>query len=257
MLNTILFLSVARVLKGAARWKIALGALLFFTSETAFFAANLTKVVHGGWLPLAVAALVFTVLSTWRRGRAIVTPNRTALEGPLRAFVDEVNAMDPPVHRVDGVAVFLNANIETTPLALRANVEHNHTLHNHVVILSVVVEKVPHIAEADRLVFDDLGHSDDGITHLTVRLGFQDEPNIPRILRHAVAHPDAGEIRGVDVDDVSYFLSRISIVRSDAKGMSAWRKRLFLAIAHNAASPVDYFGLPADRCVIMGAHVPV
>ncbi|MBW8805299.1 MAG: KUP/HAK/KT family potassium transporter [Catenulisporales bacterium] len=256
-LNTILFLAVARVLKGAAPWKIALGAVVFLTIEVSFFAANLTKVVHGGWLPLLVAALVFTVLSTWRRGRAIVTPNRTALEGPLRAFVDEVNAMEPPVHRVDGTAVFLNANIETTPLALRANVEHNHALHKKVVILSLVVEKVPHIPEAERLVFDDLGHSDDGITHLTARLGFQDEPDVPRILRQASAHPGAGEIYGIDVDDVSYFLSRISIIRTDAKGMRAWRKRLFLAVAHNAASPVDYFGLPADRCVIMGAQVPV
>ncbi|GAA1983109.1 potassium transporter Kup [Catenulispora subtropica] len=257
MLNTVLFLAVARVLKGAALWKIALGALVFLTMETAFFAANLTKVVHGGWLPLAVATLVFTVLSTWRRGRAIVTPNRTALEGPLRAFVDQVDAMQPPVHRVDGVAVFLNANIETTPLALRANVEHNHTLHKTVVILSLVVEKVPHVPEADRLVFDDLGHHDDGIIHLTARLGFQDEPDVPRIMRQATAHPDAGEIAGVDVDAVSYFLSRISIVRTGAKGMQPWRKRLFLAIAHNAASPVDYFRLPADRSVIMGAHVPV
>ena len=213
--------------------------------------------VHGGWLPLLVATLVFTVLSTWRRGRAIVTPNRTALEGPVRDFVDLVDAMDPPVHRVDGTAVFLNANIETTPLALRANVEHNHALHKTVVILSVVVERVPHIPEAERLVFDDLGHNDDGITHLTARLGFQDEPDVPRILRQAAQHPDATEIHGIDVDDVSYFLSRIAIVRTDAKGMRPWRKRLFLTIAHNAASPVDYFCLPADRCVIMGAQVPV
>jgi KUP system potassium uptake protein len=257
MLNTILFLAVARVSKGAAPWKIALGVLVFLTVETAFFAANLTKVVHGGWLPLLVATLVFTVLSTWRRGREIVTPNRTELEGPLREFVDEVDAMRPPVHRVDGVAMFLNANRETTPLALRANVEHNHTLHSTVVILSLVVEKVPHVAETERLVFDDLGHSDDGIVHLTARLGFQDEPDVPRIMRLAVAHPDAGEIRGIDMEQVSYFLSRISIVRTDAKGMRAWRKRLFLTVAHNAASPVDYFRLPADRSVIMGAHVPV
>ncbi|NUR29030.1 MAG: potassium transporter Kup [Catenulispora sp.] len=257
ILNTILFLAVARVLKGAAPWKIAVGALVFLSLETSFFAANLTKVVHGGWLPLLVAAAVFTVLSTWRRGREIVTPNRTELEGPLRDFVNTVNTLQPPVHRVDGVAVFLNANRETTPLALRANVEHNHTLHKRVVILSLVVEKVPHIPESERLVFDDLGHSDDGIVHLTARLGFQDEPDVPRIMRQAVADPGAGEIHGLDLDQVSYFLSRISIVRTDAKGMRSWRKRLFLAIAHNAASPVDYFRLPADRSVIMGAHVPV
>jgi KUP system potassium uptake protein len=257
MLNTILFLAVARVLKKAAPWKIALGVLVFLTSETAFFAANLTKVVHGGWLPLLVAILVFTTLSTWRRGRAIVTPNRTALEGPLRAFVATVDAMDPPVHRVEGTAVFLNANIETTPLALRANVEHNHALHQMVIILSLAVEKVPHVPASECLVFDDLGHRDDGITHVTARLGFQDEPDVPQILRQAIAHPDAREMRRVDIADVTYFLSRIWIVRTNAKGMSAWRKRIFLTIAHNAASPVEYFRLPADRCVIMGAHVPV
>ena len=257
ILNTILFLAVARVLKGAAPWKIAVGAVVFLTAETAFFAANLTKVIHGGWLPLLVAAAVFTVLSTWRRGREIVTPNRTELEGTLRVFVDEVNEMQLPVHRVDGVAVFLNANIETTPLALRANVEHNHTLHKTVVILSLVVARVPHIPESRRLVFDDLGHSDDGIIHVTAHLGFQDEPDVPRIMRQAAAHPDAGELAGIDPESISYFLSRIAIVRTDAKGMRSWRKRLFLTVAHNAASPVDYFRLPADRSVIMGAHVPV
>jgi KUP system potassium uptake protein len=161
------------------------------------------------------------------------------------------------VHRVDGTAVFLNANIETTPLALRANVEHNHTLHKNVVILSVVVERVPSIPDEDRCVFDDLGHSDDGITHLTVRFGFQDEPNVPQALGLASRHPDAGEIRGLEVDEVSYFLSRMTIIRTDAPGMRRWRKKLFLAISNNASSPVAYYGLPSDRCVIMGAQVSI
>jgi KUP system potassium uptake protein len=165
--------------------------------------------------------------------------------------------MDPPVHRVDGVAVFLNANIQTTPLALRANVEHNHTLHKHVVILSVVTERQPHVPENEQLVFDDLGHSDDGITHLTARFGFQDEPNVPNVLRRAAQHPDAGEIHGLNVDQVSYFLSRMTIIRTGAPGMRQWRKKLFLTMSNNAASPVAYFGLPSDRCVIMGAQVSV
>ncbi|MEZ0094397.1 potassium transporter Kup [Streptacidiphilus sp. EB129] len=257
VLNTVLFLAVARNLMGKPIWMVALGAVVFLTTEIAFFAANLTKVVHGGWLPLLVAFTIFTILITWQRGRQIVTPNRTALEGPLRAFVDKVDAMEPPVHRVDGTAVFLNANIETTPLALRANVEHNHTLHKSVVILSVVVERVPTIPEAERCVFDDLGHSDDGITHLTARFGFQDQPNIPEVLRLAAQHPDAGEIHGLRVDEVSYFLSRMTIIRTDAPGMRQWRKKLFLAISNNASSPVVYFGLPSDRCVIMGAQVSV
>jgi KUP system potassium uptake protein len=255
VLNTVLFLAVARTLMRKPIWMIVLGAVVFLTTEIAFFAANLTKVVHGGWLPLLVAFTVFTVLITWQRGRQIVTPNRTALEGPLRAFVDEVDAMDPPVPRVDGTAGFLNANIETTPLALRANVEHNHTLHKNVVILSVVVERVPSIPAEERCVFDDLGHSDDGITHLTARFGFQDEPNVPQALLLASQHPDAGEIRGLQVDEVSYFLSRMTIVRTDAPGMRRWQKKLFLAISNNASSPVVYYGLPSDRCVIMGAQV--
>ncbi|WP_035804544.1 potassium transporter Kup [Kitasatospora mediocidica] len=257
VLNTVLFLAVARNLMRKPIWLVALGAVVFLTTEIAFFAANLTKVVHGGWLPLLVAFTIFTILITWQRGRQIVTPNRTALEGPLRAFVDEVDAMDPPVHRVDGTAVFLNANIETTPLALRANVEHNHTLHKNVVILSVVVERVPTVPESERCAFDDLGHSDDGITHLTARFGFQDEPNIPQVLRLAAQHPDAGEIHGLRVDEVSYFLSRMTIIRTDTPGMRRWRKKLFLAISNNASSPVVYFGLPSDRCVIMGAQVSV
>ncbi|MDH6137515.1 KUP system potassium uptake protein [Kitasatospora sp. MAA4] len=257
VLNTVLFLAVARVMMRKPGWMIALGAVVFLTSEIAFFAANLTKVVHGGWLPLLVAFTVFTILITWQRGRQIVTPNRTALEGSLREFCDIVDAMDPPVHRVDGTAVFLNRNIETTPLALRANVEHNHTLHKNVVILSVVVERVPTIPESERCAFDDLGHSDDGITHLTARFGFQDEPNIPQVLRLAAQHPDAGQIHGLQVDDVSYFLSRMTIIRTDAPGMQRWRKKLFLTLANNASSPVTYFGLPSDRCVIMGAQVSV
>jgi KUP system potassium uptake protein len=256
-IDTLLFFVVVRHLWHRPLWLSVAGAAVFLTVDLTFFSANLTKVVHGGWFPLSIALVVFVVLTTWQRGREIVTRNRTEEEGPLRAFVEEIRDLQPPVYRAPSTGIFLNANIETTPLALRANVEHNHTLHKTVVILSIVVAKVPHIPEAERLVFDDLGHTDDGVIHLTARLGFQDEPDVPRILRQAAARPDAGEIAGIDTDSVSYFLSRIAIVRTDAKGMQAWRKRLFLTVAHNAASPVDYFRLPADRSVIMGAHVPV
>ncbi len=113
ILNTVLFLSVARVIWRKPRWLIAAGAVAFLTVEVSFFAANLTKVVHGGWLPLVVAAAVSTVLLTWQRGRVIVTANRTATEGTLDGFAAQVRALDPPVHRVPGTAVFLNANLET------------------------------------------------------------------------------------------------------------------------------------------------
>src|SRR5258705_3616596 len=129
ILNTILFMAVVRVLWHKPWWVVVLGSVGFLSVEVTFFAANLTKVVHGGLLPIVLALSVLTVLMTLQRGRVIVTRNRTAKEGPLRAFVAEVHALKPPVHRIAGTAGFLNANVATAPLALRANVEHNRTLH--------------------------------------------------------------------------------------------------------------------------------
>ena len=253
ILNTMLFLAVARLLWRKARRLIVLGAVVFLTAEVAFFAANLTKVAHGGWLPLAIAFTVFTVLMTWHKGRDIVTVNRSREEGPLRDFIDKLDARDFPVRRVPGIAVFLNANPQTTPLALRANVEHNHVLHERVIIISIETKRVPHVPNADRLAADHLGHPADGITGLTARFGFQDDLNVPAILRLAVQqHLLEGTI---DVDQASYFLSQMTIVPTDAPGMSSWRKKLFLTMAHNAANPARYFGLPDDRTVTMGERI--
>ncbi len=253
MLNTILFLAVARFGWHRSRRLIGLGALAFLSVEVTFFAANLTKVAHGGWLPLIIAGVVFTVLVTWRKGRDIVTANRSRKEGPLREFVKHLDAREFSVVRVPGTAVFLNSNPRTTPLALRANVEHNHVLHQHVVMLSIETERVPHIPDSERLQSDDLGDSSDGITRLTARFGFQDEMNVPASLRLA---DRLGLLEGAsDLDDASYFLSQITIGRTDAPGMSTWRKKLFLNMAHNATNPVDYFKLPSDRTVTMGERI--
>ena len=127
---------------------------------------------------------------------------------------------------------------------MRALVEHTHVLPSSVVIMSVETMKVPHVHESERLVVDELGYSDDGIIHLTARFAFQDDPNVPAILRQAAA---LGLECKIDADNASYFLSRITIVRSNSPGMRAWRKRLFIALARNAASPIEYFGLPSCR----------
>jgi len=253
ILNTILFLAVTRLLWHKPKRLIALGAAVFLTVEVAFFAANLTKVAHGGWLPLAIAFTGFTVLKTWRKGRDIVTVNRSREEGPLRDFIDKLDARDYPVQRVPGTAVFLNANPKTTPLALRANVEHNHVLHERVIIVSIETVPVPHVSDVDRLVADHLGHPADGITGLTARFGFQDEPNVPATLRLASERHLLEST--IDVDHASYFLSQITIVPTDAPGMSSWRKRLFLTMTHNAANPAAYFRLPDDRTVTMGERI--
>jgi KUP system potassium uptake protein len=253
ILNSVLFLAVARLLWHKPWRLIVLGGTVFLTIELAFFAANLTKVVHGGWLPLAIAALVFTVLMTWRRGREIVSENRTREEGSIREFIDDLAASKIPVQRVPGAAVFLNANPETTPLALRANVEHNHVLHQRVIIISIGVERVPHVAGPDRLTADHLGQRSDGITALRARFGFQDHQDVPALLRLAV---EQKLLEGtIDPERVSYFLSQITIVPCEDPGLSRWRKRLFLTLAHNAANPVSYFRLPDERTVTMGERI--
>jgi KUP system potassium uptake protein len=250
-IDTVLFFVVVHILwKKPARVAIA-GAAAFLVVDLVFFAANVPKIQHGGWFPLAIAAVVFVVLTTWQRGREIVTERRIELEGPLRDFVEEIRDYDQPLQRAPRTGIFLDANPDTTPLALRANVEHNCVLHESVVIVAVRTLNVPHVDGDERVTVDDLGYRDDGITHVTARFGFQDDVDVPRTLRQAAKRLEGD----VDFTSVSYFLSRISIVATDSPGMAVWRKKLFIAIARNAASPVPYFHLPDDRTIVMAAHV--
>jgi KUP system potassium uptake protein len=251
-IDTVLFFVVVyAVWRRSLRLAIA-GAVAFLLVDLTYLAANVPKIAHGGWFALAIAAFFFTLLVTWQRGRQIVTRNRTELEGPLRAFVDEVHRADPPAYRTPSTGVFLNANRDTTPLALRAIFEHSHAIHETVVIVSVVVERVPHIREVQRTSVDDLGYQDDGIVHVTVRYGFLDDIDVPRMLRRTAKHMEGTP----DLHDVSYYVSRITIVPTRSRrGMAMWRKRLFVLLARNAANPVAYFGLPDDRTVVVGSHV--
>jgi KUP system potassium uptake protein len=248
-ITTLLFFVVARARWSWPLWVVIAGAVGFGVIDVAFLGANLTKIASGGWLPLLVAAAVSTILFTWQKGRVIVTRNREKLEGPLQDFVSKLHAKEPPVQRVPGTAVFLNRGARTTPLAMRANVEHNHTLHEHVVVMSIETEPVPYVADDDRLVISDLGFRDDGISHVTARFGFQEMPNVPEVLREA---NERGLEAPLDVKDASYFLSKLELVATDTPGMSRWQKRLFLATAALAADPVEYFVLPRDRTVLLG-----
>src|SRR4051794_15209360 len=164
-IDTILFFVVVRTLWHKPWWLVLVGAVGFLTVDLAFFAANVPKVVHGGWFPLTIAALVYTLLSTWQKGRQIITERRVEAEGPLSEFIEEVRNREEPLQRPPRTAVFLSAGKETTPLALRANVDHNHCLHESVVIVSISTERVPHVSADDRLTIDDLGYEDDGIMH--------------------------------------------------------------------------------------------
>jgi KUP system potassium uptake protein len=181
-------------------------------------------------------------MTTWHRGREIVSAKRRAEEGPLRAFLDGLRDVRPPVERVPGAAVFPSPAVDTTPLAMRANVEHNHLLHERVIIVSAKTVNVPFVARRDRVSVDDLG---DGIVHVSATFGFQDPPDLPDALRLA-------RLGG---DDPTWFLSRMTIVPTRAPGMWWWRKKLFMGLTRHAASPVAEFGLPWDRTVILGSQV--
>jgi KUP system potassium uptake protein len=251
-IDTLLFFYVVRNIWRKPLWLSALGCLSFLLVDLTFFTANLTKVLHGGWFPLTIALVVYVVLTTWQRGREIVTRNRVEEEGPLRGFVEELRDLDPS--RAPGTGVFLNANPETTPLAMRAAVEHLNALPQSVVIISLQVTNQPHVPVEERLEIDDLGYRDDGILHITARYGFQDETHVPKIIQAAARRELECDIT---LDRLSYFVSRITIVPSDSPEMARWRKKLFLGIARNAGNPVEYFALPEEQTVVFGSLIPL
>jgi KUP system potassium uptake protein len=253
-ITTLLFFYIVRRQWQRPLWLVALGAGPLLTVDLLFLAANLTKLIHGAWLPLLIGVTAFTVLTTWQRGRQIVTERRERQEGPLREFIDELRHRRPPVVRAPGTAVFLNRNKLTAPLAMRACVEHVHALNENVVILSLETLAVPHVPPSERLVIDDLGYTDDNITHASARFGYADQPEVPAVLRQL--QQAETECR-IDADEASYFLSTIDLYRGDAPGLSRWRKRLFLATSQITADAAEYFGLPRDRTVIMGARIEV
>ena len=253
ILNTILFLAVARLLWGTRKRKLAPVAVLFLTVEVAFFSSNIAKIEHGAWLSLAIGLLISIVMLNWRRGQEIVTRNRVTQEGPLNEFLDGLASRQPRVIRVPGVAVFLGRDKHTTPLALRADVQYTHTLHEKVVIVSVDTVSIPHVEPFDRCAIEVLGHGPFKVFHLTTRIGYHDELNVPDAL--ALARKQGLLERNLDLEHASYFVSRITIASTDAPGMQHWRKKLFIAMARNASSPIDHFGLPSDRTLMLGSQV--
>ncbi len=253
ILNTLLFLAVARFLWGTSKRKLAPIAVLFLTVEVAFFSSNIAKVEHGAWLSLAIGLVISIVMINWRRGQEIVTRNRVAQEGPLNEFLEGLAAKQPPLVRVPGVAIFLCRDNDTTPLALRADVEHTRSLHEKVVIVSVDTVSIPHVDSADRFTVEVLGHGLFKVVHLTTRIGYQDKLNVPEAL--VLARKQGVLQRNLDLEHASYFVSRIAITATDAPGMRRWRKSMFIAMARNASSPIEHFKLPGDRTVVMGSQV--
>jgi KUP system potassium uptake protein len=212
IITTILFLVIARARWHWARWKLAVGVVVFLGLETTFFIANMPKVPHGGWLTLLIAAAMFTLMRTWQRGSSIVDAKRAEREGRMQGFLDEIHDERSQVVRVPGTVIYPDGASDAVPLALRATVERLGVLEDCVVIVSTESVNSPHVDPAEQVSVDDLGSRSDGITLVTARFGFQDRQDVPAALRRALA---AGMESDMDLENASYFLSRTRITLTD------------------------------------------
>ena len=246
MVITTILLSVVAI----ERWKwprpaVICGALIFLAVDLSLFGANLVKVLQGGWLPLVIGVLLFTLMTTWKTGRKLVAERLTARAFPLEDFMSAVSC-DPPT-RVSGTAVFMTAQPRGTPPALAHNLRYNKILHEHVIVLTVRTSHTPYVAPDQQIEVQSLGL---GVYNVRVQYGFMQDPDVPSALLAARA-------RGVefDPDDLTYFLGRETIIVTRRPGMAAWREKLFVVMARNAVRATAFFHLPPERVVELGVQV--
>jgi KUP system potassium uptake protein len=247
LITTILLFVVAR-----ERWKwstpVAVAVTgLFLIVDVAFFGANIIKVPQGGWLPLAIAAFVFLIMTTWKSGRRILADRIQRNARPLTEFLNEVKHNE--ITRVHGTAVFMSGTASKVPPALRHNLEHNKVLHEQVIFVTVKTNPVPHVPESKRLEIESFGG---GLYRVKIYYGFMEEPHIPQALARASE-------RGLSLNakDTTYFLGRETIIATRNPGMAMWRERLFAFISRNATTATAYFGIPPDRVVELGEQIEI
>ena len=253
ILNTILFLALARAMWHTAWWKLAPLGAVFLIVEVSFFSSNLAKVDHGAWISLAVGLLVAFVMITWRKGREILTRNRIAEEGDLETFLARLCESDDPPRRVPGTVIFLSPSRQTTPLALRAEVEHGHALQQHMLIVSVAPIGIAHVDPPDRCAVEWVGrgHVQGRARHAAGRL--------PRHGRHpgrARRRAQARAARAQPRPRARLLLRLADVDHPDLRARHGrWRKALFVFMARNSTSPLEQFRLPIERTVMMGSQV--
>jgi KUP system potassium uptake protein len=223
---------------------------VFLVVDLAFFLANATKIVHGGWFPLAMGAIVFALLMTWKRGRDLVAASRSEGSMPVEEFLHSV-INSPHISRPKGTAVFLTSLRDTIPPALLHNLKHNQVFHENTVLLTIAVEEDPHVSVEDRIQSTHLG---DGVHRVLLRYGYMDETNIPRTLANATEQKLGFFYEPMKI---SYFLSRETIISTDKPGMGPLREKLFAWMSRSAASAMEFFALPVNRVVELGNQIEI
>jgi KUP system potassium uptake protein len=245
VITTMLTYLVARGSWGVSRAVAGSLAAFFLVIDLGFFGANLTKVTHGGWFPLVIGAVIYTALSTWKRGRALLASRMRERMYPFDQFLQDITAHPPA--RVRGTAIFMTSNLVGTPATLLHNLQHNKVLHDRVVLLTVVTDDVPHVPVEQRTGVVPLGQ---GFFRLTLRYGFMEDPDVPAALVEASERGFA-----VDLDDTTFFLGVETLLATRRPGMPLWRERLFVWIARNAVRANTFFKIPPERVVELGMQV--
>jgi KUP system potassium uptake protein len=245
LITTMLAYLVARERWGVSRAVAGSLAIFFMTIEFGFFGANLIKVAHGGWFPLAVGAVVFIALSTWKQGRALLGARLAKKMYPFDRFLKDIK--EQPPYRVPGTAIFMTSNLQGTPPTLLHNLEHNRVLHERVILLTVATSDVPYVGEKERAELEPLGQ---GFYRVALHYGFMQEPDVPAAL-FLVASQDFP----IDLDRTTFFLGIETLLLSDHPGMPLWKERLFVLLSRNAVRATSFFKIPPQRVVEIGIQV--
>ncbi len=250
ILTTVLFLGLADRHWHWPMWLLVLIMVTIGGLEATYFAANVTKILHGGWLPIILAGSVILVMTTWLWGAALVRARRADLEGPLDAWLAKVATRE--IIRVPGQTIYLHNNLETVPLALKETLRFHHVLHERIAIVTVVIENVPHVRHVDRVEISDLGNADDGIVSIRIRLGFNDSTDVPHNLKWSGGKDVAFEF---DATEARYFLSVLTVHTRGRPTLGNLRRRFFIFLSRNAGDRVEAFHLPPSRTAVLGGRL--
>ena len=213
--------------------------------DTSLLSANFIKIPSGGWFPIVVAALIYTLMTTWKKGRAVLRDLLRSASLPMDLFLEDVRRRKPP--RVPGTAVFLTSDISGAPIVLLHHLKHNKVLHEQVILLSIVTVDVPEVPASERARVEQLG---EGFWRIIAGYGFMQSPNVREVM-------ECCEPQGIKVrpNDTSYYLGREQLIPSGTSPMARWRKKLFVVMSRNARAATEFFGLPPNRVVELGAQI--